>query len=325
MMTTIMRIIAGAFVAALAFPGCSDALDYPTRPIRIVVPYTPAGTIDTLARTLAPRLTEAWGQQIVVENRPGAGGNIGTEVVAKSPPDGYTLMLSTSAPLTTNVKLYKSLRYDPERDLDAVTMLGDSSVFVVANNDLPVKTIADVVALAKEKPLLAGSSGHGTLGHFLTTQINKQAGVNISHVPFRGGIASITAAMTGEIQLAVADPVSALPFINDGRVKGIAVSSAKRSTSAPQIPTLSESGIPGLVMVVWIGCMAPKGTPKEILEKINAELQRSLQDEQFRVILPRLGLDPVPGMGLQKFAGHLHEEIPRWRKIVEESGLELLQ
>jgi len=319
--------VTSALIALLIGAAPSLALDYPTRPVRIIVPYTPAGAVDLLARTLGPRLTEAWGQQIVVDNRPGAGGNLGTEAVAKSPPDGYTLLLSTSTPLTTNVALYKSLRYDPERDLDALTLLAESAVFVVANKDLPVKTIADVIALAKQRssPLLVGSSGHGTLGHFLTTQISKRAGVDLSHVPYRGGVPAVTAAMTGEVQLAIIDTVAALPFIGDGRVKGIAASGAKRSSGAPDIPTLSESGIPGLAMVVWIAAMAPKGTPQDILEKVNTEIQRSLQNEQFRAGMTRLGLEPVNGMGLRKFADYVREEIPRWRKIVEESGLELQQ
>jgi tripartite-type tricarboxylate transporter receptor subunit TctC len=320
-------VIGLALVNALVCTAPVCALDYPTRPVRIVVPYTPAGAVDLLARTLGPRLTDAWGQQIVVDNRPGAGGNLGTEAVAKSPADGYTLLLSTSTPLTTNVALYKSLRYDPERDLDTVTLLAESSVFLVANKELPVKTVADVIALAKQRtsPLLVGSSGHGTLGHFLTTQISKRAGVNLSHVPYRGGVPAVTAAMTGEVQLAIVDTVAALPFIADGRVKGVAASGSKRSSGAPDIPTLSESGVPGLAMVVWIAAMAPKGTPTDILNKIDGEIQRALQNEQFRQAMTRLGLEPVKDMGPRKLADYLRQEIPRWRKIVEESGLELQQ
>jgi tripartite-type tricarboxylate transporter receptor subunit TctC len=325
--TAVAALLAATFVVALAGAAPSCAQDYPTRPIRIVVPYTPAGAVDLLARTLGPRLTEAWGQQVVVDNRPGAGGNLGTEAVAKSPPDGYTLLLSTGAPLTTNVALYKSLRYDPERDLDAITLLAESAVLVVANKDLPVGTIADVITLARQRPapLLIGSSGHGTLGHFLTTQIAKRAGTSLSHVPYRGGVPAVTAAMTGEVQLAIVDTVAALPFVGDGRVKGIAVSGSRRASGAPDIPTLSESGVPGLAMVVWIAMMAPKGTPQEIQVKLNAEIQRSLRDEPFRAAMLRLGLEPVTDMALQRLAGYLREEIPRWRGIVEESGLELQQ
>jgi tripartite-type tricarboxylate transporter receptor subunit TctC len=313
------------FAAVLSCFTSARAQDYPTRPIRFVVPYTPGGTVDVIARALSQTMGDAFGQQIIVDNRPGAGGNIGTEAVAKAAPDGYTVLFSTSTPLTTNLALYKSIRYQTEKDLDGITLIGESAVFVVANLKLPVKTIADVVALAKAKPdsLSIGTSGHGTLGHFLTTRLNQIPGVKVAHVPHRGGVPAVTAVLAGDVQLAIVDTTAALPLIRDGKVRPIGVSSKKRSSSMDTVPSLSESGIPNLEIAVWVASMAPKGTPQPILEKLNAEMQRNLKDAKFRGLLARLGVEPVENMGLAKFNAFISEEIPRWRQIVKEANLEL--
>jgi tripartite-type tricarboxylate transporter receptor subunit TctC len=321
--------IPAAFAVGLAVVaaccGISQAQDYPTRPIRFIVPYTPGGTVDVIARALAQTMGDTWGQQIIVDNRPGAGGNLGTEAAAKSAPDGYTLLFSTSTPLTTNLALYKSIRYQTERDFDGVTLIGESAVFVVANPKLPVKSIADVIALAKAKPdtLSIGTSGHGTVGHFLTTRLNQIEGVKIAHVPHRGGVPAVTAVLAGDVQLAIVDTTAALPLIREGQVRAIGVSSKKRSSSINTVPSLAESGVPNLEMVVWVAFMAPKGTPQPILAKLNAEVQKNLKDAKFLSLLARLGVEPVENVGLAKFNAFISQEIPRWRQIVKESGMKL--
>jgi tripartite-type tricarboxylate transporter receptor subunit TctC len=319
----------GAFAAGLAVVvaccGYSKAQEYPARPIRFVVPYTPGGTVDVIARALAQTIGDTLGQQIIVDNRPGAGGNLGTEAVAKSAPDGYTLLLSTSTPLTTNLALYKSVRYQTERDLAGITLIGESAVFVVANLKLPVKSITDIIALAKAKPdtLSIGTAGHGTLGHFLTTRLNQIEGVKIAHVPHRGGVPAVTAVLAGDVPLAIVDTTAALPLISDGQVRAIGVSSMKRSSSMDTVPALAESGLSDLTMVVWVAFMAPNGTPQPILGKLNSEVQRNLKEAKFQSLLARLGVEPVENVGLAKFNEFIGQEIPRWRQIVKESGMEL--
>ena len=323
-----VRILAALAVASAVIPSCfgsSNAQEYPTRPIRFVVPYTPGGTVDVIARALAQAMGDALGQQIIVDNRPGAAGNLGTEAVAKSAPDGYTLLLSTNTPLTTNLALYKSVRYQTERDFDGITLIGESAVFVVAGLNLPVKSIADVIALAKAKPdtLSIGTAGHGTLGHFLTTRLNQIEGVKIAHVPHRGGVPAVTAVLAGDVPLAIVDTTAALPLIRDGKVRPIGVSSLKRSSSINTVPALAESGPANLTMVVWVAFMAPKRTPLPILAKLNDEVQRNLKDAKFRSLLARLGVEPVEDIGLAKFNEFIGQEIPRWRQIVKELGMDL--
>ena len=185
--------------------------------------------------------------------------------------------------------------------------------------------MAELIEAAKAKPgeISVGTAGHGTLGHFLVTRLNRIPGVKVTHVPYRGGVPAATAAMAGEVPLAIIDSVAALPFITDNRVRALAYSSSKRSSSAPDVPSMADAGLADIAMTVWIACVAPKGTPPEILEKLNAEVQRNLRDPEFRAVMVRLGLDPVEDMGLARFGAFIKQEIPRWRQIVVEFGLEI--
>jgi len=321
----IVVLLALGLGLVLASFGIARAEDYPTRPIRIIVPYTAGGTVDILARTLSQKITDTLGWQFVIDNRPGAGGNIGTEVVARSAPDGYTLLFSTSTPLTTNLTLYKSIRYNTEKDLDSLVLLADSSVFVVATPSFPAKTVADVIRIAKEKPntVSVGSSGFGTLGHFLATRLNKLADGNVAHVPYRGGVPAMTAAAAGDIPLAIVDSTAALPFVKAGTVRGIAVSGRKRMASAPDLPSMPESGFPDLTMEVWVASMAPKGTPPDVMKKLYNAMQDAMKTAPIREAMAKQGLDPIDDMGLEKFGEFISREIPRWRQIVQESGLQV--
>ena len=327
-MDRVARFAAGVALAmALLGPSSGWAQgSYPDRPIKIVVPYTPGGTVDVLARALGQQLSEAWKQGVVIENKPGAGGNLGTEQVAKSPPDGYTLLMSTNTPLTTNLALYKSsIRYDTLRDFDSVTVFADSGIFMLALPTSPTKTVAQVIELAKQKPdgLTMASSGFGTLGHFIATGLSKVTGGKITHVPHRGGVPALTAVLTGEVNYAVVDTGAAAPFIKDGRLIGLGVSGTRTAPGFPDIPPFSEVAMPNNTITVWVPVMAPKGTPRPILEKLNNEFQRIIKDPKFRQTMLNIGLNPLEDLGAAKMDEFIRAEVPRWKQIVEESGLEI--
>ena len=312
-------------LAALLVAGSSPSLaEYPDRAIQIVVPYTPGGTVDLLARALAPKLTAVWGQPVIILNRPGAGGSVGAEVVAKSAPDGYTLFISTNSPLTTNLALYPSLGYEPLRDFEPIIVAGENSLVLAANPKLPVKTIKQLVELAKSKPgeLNAATSGNGSTAHLSLATFNKQAGVSIVHVPYRGGVPSLTAAVAGEVQLVFSDIVPAAPQVKDNRLTALAMTGLRRAKIAPEIPTLDESGLPGFSITAWVGVVAPKGTPKEIIQKLNLEIGRALKDPEFARQLSTMGIDPLASTP-DEFAAFLRKEIPRWKQIVHDAEVKV--
>jgi tripartite-type tricarboxylate transporter receptor subunit TctC len=311
--------------ALLALAGTSLAhAEYPDRPIRIIVPYTPGGTVDVLARLFGPRLTEAWGQPVVVDNRPGAGGNIGAEAAAKSPPDGYTLFLSTNAPLTINIAAYQNVKYDPLRDFAPITVAGENAILLVSNPALPAATVGELIALAKAKPgeLSAGTSGLGTTAHLSLALLNKMAGVEIRHIPYRGGVPSLTAAVANEVPITFSDIVPAMPLVRDGRLKALATGGQRRASIAPDTPTMSEAGLPGFDIVTTVWFVAPAGTPKEIVQKLNGEVLRALNDPELRAKLRTLGIDPL-GYTPEEAADFLRKELPRWKAIVTEAGVKL--
>jgi len=313
-----------AFLALLVLGSSAAQADYPDRPIRIIVPYTPGGTIDVLARLIAPRLTAAWGQPVVIDNRPGAGGNIGADAVAKAPPDGYTLFLATNAPLTINVAAYQNIKYDPLRDFVPITVAGENPVLLVAHPSLPVSSIAELIALAKAKPgeLAAGTSGLGTTTHLSLAQFNKLAGVDVRHIPYRGGVPSLTAAVAGEVPLTFSDNVPAMPLIRDGRLKALATTGQRRSGIAPDVPTMVEAGLPGFDIVATSWFAAPGGTPMDIVQKLNRETLRALNDPEFRNKLRTMGIDPL-GLTPEQAATFLRSELPRWKAIVTDAGVKL--
>jgi tripartite-type tricarboxylate transporter receptor subunit TctC len=315
----IMRRFSIALAALLAAGSSPARAEYPDRAIQIVVPYTPAGTVDLLARALAPRLTAAWGQPVVIINRPGAGGS-----VAKSAADGYTLFISTNSPLTTNLALYPSLGYEPLRDFEPVILAGENSLVLAANPQLPVKTVKELIALAKTKPgeLNAATSGNGSTGHLSLATFNKQAEVSIAHVPYRGGLPSLQAAIAGEVQLVFSDIVPAMPQVRDNRLTALGQTGLRRAQIAPDIPTLDESGLPGFSITAWIAVVVPKGTPNDIVQKLNLEIGRALKDAEFARQISAIGIDPL-GSTPDEFAAFLRKEIPRWKQIVQDAGVKL--
>jgi tripartite-type tricarboxylate transporter receptor subunit TctC len=320
-----MRLFNTALAAALLVAGTTPSFaEYPDHAIQIVVPYTPGGTVDLLARALGPRLTAAWGQAVIILNRPGAGGSVGAEFAAKSAPDGYTLFISTNSPLTTNLALYPSLGYEPLRDFEPVILAGENSLVLAANPKLPVKSANDLIELAKRKPgeLNAATSGNGSTGHLSLASFNKQAGVSITHVPYRGGIPSLTAAIAGEVELVFSDIVPAVPQIRDNRLTALGLTGLRRAQIAPDIPTLDESGLPGFSITAWIGVVAPKGAPKDIVQKLNLEIGRALKDLEFARQISTLGIDPL-GSTPDEFTAFLRKEIPRWKQAVQDADVKV--
>jgi tripartite-type tricarboxylate transporter receptor subunit TctC len=322
-MRTKLTFAVGAMVLALSASMTAAKADYPDKPIHIVVSYTPGGTVDLLARALAPYLTKAWGQQIVVENRPGAGGSVGAEYVAAAPGDGYTLLLSTNSPLTTNVAVFKTLNYDPLKDFAPVIVAGENSLALAVDPRLPVKSVDDLIALAKKEPgrLIGASSGNGSTSHMALAEFDKMAGVDITHVPYKGGVPSLTAVISGEAQLVFADVVPTVPLIRDKRLVALATTGLNRSGVTPDIPTLNELGLKGFSVTAWIAMVAPKGTPQAVVDKLNGEINTILKDPDFRAQIIKIGIDPV-GDTPEQFATFLREQLPIWKQRAVEAGLQ---
>jgi tripartite-type tricarboxylate transporter receptor subunit TctC len=317
-----LLVTMSAAIAAMLAPSCAARADYPDKPIHIVVPYTPGGTVDLLARALAPYLTKDWGQQIVVENRPGAGGSVGAEFVAAAPGDGYTLLLSTNSPLTTNLAVFKTIKYDPLTDFVPVVLAGDNSLVLAVSPKLPVKSFDDLIALARKEPgqLIAASSGNGATSHMALGELQKMTGVQFTHVPYKGGVPSLTAVISGEAQLVFADVVPTVPMIRDGRVLALATTGLKRSGVIPDVPTLDELGLRGFSVTAWVAMVAPKGTPQAVADKLNSEINKVLKDQEFRDQIIKIGIDPLgdkPG----ELAAYLREQIPIWKQRAVDAGL----
>jgi tripartite-type tricarboxylate transporter receptor subunit TctC len=318
------RCFATVFGLAALMPHSQAFADYPDRSVRLVVPYTPGGTVDILARSLAERMTKAWNQPVVIENRPGAGGSIGAEAVAKAVPDGYTLFISTSSPLTINVWLQKNLRYDPLRDFTPITAAGENSLVLVTNPSVPATNIRQLIDYVKTKPvgeLSAGTSGQGTTAHLSLAQFNKLAGVEVTHVPYRGGVPSLTAAVANEVPMTFSDIVPAMPLVRGDKLRALATTGPRRAGIAPDIPTMIEAGLPGFDIVTWIGLVAPNGTPRNIVFKIYSEVAGAVKDPAFRERMIGMGIDPL-SMPPDEFSEFLRKEVPRWKGIVDGAGLQ---
>jgi tripartite-type tricarboxylate transporter receptor subunit TctC len=262
---------------AAALPGAASAqagASYPNRPIRLVVPFPPGGSVDPLARTVGQKLGEALGQQVIVDNRPGGNTVIGTDFVAKSPPDGYTLLLTASSHVTQPQLLQAP--YDPIKDFTPVATLSTSDMIVVVNPNVPVNSIRELVALAKSRPgtLNYSSAGNGNPNHLAGELLDMMAGVKTTHVPYKGGAPAITDLVGGQVQFSYGSPITVLPHIKAGRLRAIAVTSPKRMALLPEVPTVAESGLPGYEIGIWYGLLAPAGTPKDVIAKLNAEINK---------------------------------------------------
>jgi tripartite-type tricarboxylate transporter receptor subunit TctC len=308
-----------ALLAALAFTRAFAADPYPTRPIRMIVGFAPGGGTDLTARPVAQKLSELLGQQVVVENKPGAAGNIATEQVVRAAPDGYTLLMGTIAALAINPSLYGNLKFDPETDLAPVIQVVDATNVLTLHPSVPAASVKELIALAKQQSLSAGSSGIGATGHLAIELFNLMAGTKLVHVPYKGGGPAMGDLVGGQIQLIFATTASAIPQIKAGRVKGIAVTTAKRSALMPELPTISEAGLPGFDANNWYGIVVPVGTPRAIIDQINAATTKALGMPDVKATLFNQGLDPAPGTP-EQFGAYIRSERIKWAKVIKASG-----
>jgi tripartite-type tricarboxylate transporter receptor subunit TctC len=294
---------------------------YPTRPVRLVVPFSPGGGVDTTARIVAPKLSDAMGQNWVVDNRTGAAGNIGSEIVARASPDGYTVLLALDTQLTANPSLYK-LPFSVEKDLQPVVILAISDQILVVHPGVAAKSIKDLVALAKQKPgaLRHGSAGVGSSNHLAAELFKNVAKVDMLHVPYKGAGPAIAAILGGEIQLNVSSTASTIEHIKAGRVRALASTGLKRGITTPDVPTVAESGYPGFEAIQWYGLVVPSGTPKNIVARIHQDSVKVLQTADVRAAMERLGLQQDP-LTPEKLAARVRKESATWATIIKEAGI----
>ena len=310
-----------AVIAMALTCSTAPAQTYPTRPIRYVVPFAPGGTTDILGRIVAQRLQEAWGQPVLVENRPGAGGAVGAEMTAKSPPDGYTIMGGTISTHAINPSVYAKLSYDPIKDFAPVTLLATQPNMLVVHPSLPATNVAELVKLLKANPgkYSYSTSGNGTSAHLSGELFKSMTGTSIQHVPYKGSPQAIADAVSGQVSMSFDNISTAYPQAKAGKLRAIAVTTAQRSGLAPEVPTFAESGLPGYELGSWHGVFAPAGTPKDIIAKLNAEIVRGIQSAETRQRLLALGVDAA-GTSVESFAAFVRAEVPKWAKVVKESG-----
>ena len=309
-------------IFATLIASTSAAQSFPSRPIRMIVPSTPGGSVDTLARAIGARLSEKFGQQVVTDNRAGAGGVIAGELTAKAPPDGYTLMMGTVASLAANVSLHKKLPYDPLRDFAPVTLAATQNLMLVVNPSLPAKNVKELIALAKAKPgqITFASAGSGAGGHLSGELFKLLAGVDMLHIPYKGVAPALVDVISGQVSLTFPSLISALPQVKSGKVRALAVTGAKRSHATPDLPTMQEAGVPGYESATWYGVVAPVATPRDIITKLNSEMVAILKQPELRDRLAADGADPL-GSTPEAFGLHLKSEIAKWAKVVKAAGL----
>ena len=309
--------------AAALVSAAVQAQDYPVKPVRIVVPSSPGGGTDILARQIGAKLTERWGQQVIVDNRPGAGQMIGISLVAKSPPDGYTLVM-TATPLAVNSVLYKKVPYDPIRDFAPVTQVAAMPNLLVTHPTLPVRNLKQLIALAQARPmeLAYASSGFGTGPHLSMEYLNHMARIRLEHVPYKGTGPALVDTISGHVQLLMSTLLPPLPHLKTGRLRALGVTSAKRVTSLPDVPTIAEAGVPGYEVVGWYGLAAPAGTPQPVVAKIHSDFAAVLHAPDLRDKLAAEGAEAV-GSKPEEFGAFIRSEIEKWGKVVKAAKIPL--
>ncbi len=319
----IIRLI-GSLLAAtlLAASSAAVAEDYPSRMIKIVVPFTPGGTSDLLAREVGRNLTNDWGQTVVIENRPGAGGAIGTTEVARATPDGYTLLMGSSSALAIGPYLTKEMPYDPARDFKPISLVAQIQNLLVVNPTVPVKTVAELIAYAKTHPMIVGNYGIGSSPHMSAEMFEKMGGVEMTNVPFRGAPEAMTELLAGRLNLIFDNLPSALPMAKSGKLVALAVSGGHRSALMPDVPTVAESGLPGFDVTTWYGLVAPAGVPDVIVNRLSAEVATILARPEVRERLTTAGTEPQ-SMTPQEFAAFIGGEQAKWRKLITDVGMTL--
>jgi len=309
--------VATLAVGSILTTGAVVAQNYPTRPVRVIVPFVPGGSTDIIGRTVSQKLSEAWGQPVVVDNRGGGATIMGTEIVAKAAPDGYTLLIA-SASFTTKLNLVENLPYDTLADFTPITLINTTPLVLVVPPDSPVKSVKDLIALAKSKPgkMNFGSSGMGGSNHLSGELFNALAGTKIVHVPYKGNTPALTDLMGGRLDLIFNGATAVLPMVKAGKLRALAVTSKHRAGAAPDLPTLDESGLKGFESVAFNGMVAPAKTPRDIIAKINADAVKGINSAETRERLKVDGSDPV-GSTPEQFASFIKEEITKWARIIK--------
>ncbi len=305
----------------MAAAAATGAQTYPIKPIRLISPYAAGGGSDTLARIIGQKLLESWGQPVVVDNRPSAGGNLGAELVAKAAPDGYTLFVTPSAVMTINPHLYAKLRYDTFKDFTPVIAATNSPYFLVVHPKIPATSVKELIVYAKANPgkMNYSSSGNGSSTHLAGVLFNGMAGIDVVHIPYKGAAPAIVDLLAGNIQLRFSSVVPVLPHVRGGRLRGLGMSSAKRYTPMPEVPTIAESGLPGYVVESFYIIMAPAATPKAIVAKLNAEIARKLKDPEVNTRMAADGAEVIAA-SMEESAKMLRDDFNRWAKPVKDSG-----
>lgn len=324
-MKRITKTLAAALaVAGFAIGNTAMAEGYPERTVRLVVPQSAGGGADILARTVAAKLSETWGKQVIVENRPGAAGIIGTQGVAQADPDGYTLLMGAISTHAINRALYKDQSYDPVKDFEAITMVASAPLLVVVHPSVEANSVQELIALAKSKPgkLNFSSAGNGNSTHLAGELFKSMAGVDIVHVPYKGATPAEVGLMGGQVSLMFSSILSAMPHSKAGKMKALAVTSTKRSSVMPELPTVDETGLPGYDVNPWYGLFAPAGTPKDIVDKISREVVRTVQMPDVKKRFASLGADAA-GNTPEEFASFIDAEIAKWDKVVKDSGTKI--
>ncbi len=315
------RLFLAAMATIACLHGAAFAQTYPTKPVRIVVPFPPGGGTDIGTRILAQKLSEAWGQSVVVENKGGAAGIVGTEFTAKAAPDGYTLMMGNIGTHAINVSLYKKLPYDPVRDFAPVSQVAGLPLFLLVHPSVPANSTADLVALLKSKPgqFDYSSSGSGGSMHVAAELFKSMAGVRIVHIPYKGGGPAVADLIAGQVKISFATVLETLGHVKSGKVRALAVTSSRRSLAAPEYPTLAESGLAGYESTSWLALFAPAGTPREIVARVSADAARVMNTPEVRERFVAQGADPI-GSTPEQLAAVLARDIAKYAKVMKDSG-----
>ena len=322
--TRALRVAAVLAAACVATTGTAvhAQQNYPAKPIRFIVPFAPGGGGDIIVRAVAQKLTQRLDVSVVVDNRTGAGGNVGTEIAAHALPDGYTLLMANVAPMAINVSVYKPLPYDPMRDFSPVTLMASFPNVLVVHPAAPAHSIAELIALARVKPgeLTYASAGNGSTTHLAAEFFRAQAGLKLIHVPYKGGGPALTDLLAGQVTMYFGSMPASLPHIRAGRLRGLGVTSLQRSRAAPDIPTVADSGFPGFEAVTWIGAVAPAGTPRAIVGRLNQEIAAVVHEPDVAQRLEAQGAEPVSDTP-EAFADYIRSEIRKWAGVVRDAGI----
>ena len=317
--------------SAIAWWGAQGAVvahaaeKFPDRPVMFTVPFPPGGPTDAMARILATELTKELGQSVIVENKAGAGGNIGAEYVARAKPDGYTIMFGTSGPLAINQSLYKSIKYDPRTSFAPVIYVGYLPNILVVKDELPVKNVQELIALDEARPgkLNFASSGNGASSHLAGVMFNNLAGTKLQHIPYKGTGPALNDLLAGQVDMTFTDILTAMPYIKAGKVKALGVATAKKSSAMPDIPTIAEQGLKGYDVSVFFGVVAPKGTPDDRVQVLNKAFSKALDSDNVKKAFAAQGLEPSPDRSPAYLASFIKTEVDKWKTVVQQSGVTL--